>query len=437
MLVSPTTSSSVLSLLYPTRLGVPGTPLTTPSADAYTRSKIAAMQTLSAFLGTANALAKPLVSSATSGAFQARSATSSDPAISATVMPAATLATYKISVTALAQGQQIKSNNLASTATSVAAGSYSFSVTTGHNGSPSTTTAVSVTVAAGDTNLMVMQKLAKAINGAKTGASASVVTDAAGNARIQLSHDSTGTGATLAVADAAAGGILSQVGLTATGTATATTGGTSLVAQNAAYTVNGTALTSLSNTLRLDNGKLTLTLSKVTTAAATVTVGADTPSVTSTVSSFISAYNQAVSYATSNTSTLPAHLVSELKQFATRNATDLASIGITAKKDGTLAMDSAAFAKALQADPNRVARIFGDPVPGGPRAPGGGFASSFQALATQTISALGVQSSSLQAQSTTLLLQQQRLASSSSLSLAHQTYLNALFYPQSIYSLLV
>ena len=64
-----------------------------------------------------------------------------------------------------------------------------------------------------------------------------------------------------------------------------------LAAQNASLTVNGIAITSASNTVSEAIQGVTLTLKKLTTTPATLTVARDTTAINTAASGFVDAYN--------------------------------------------------------------------------------------------------------------------------------------------------
>lgn len=348
-------------------------------------------QAFAGYLQQANSAAQSLLTQYQTGAFSAAKATSTDPGIVATAQGGATLTSYQVSVSALAQGQQIQSNNVATLGTNVSAGTYTFAITAGSNTQGSTTTNVSVAVNAGDTNQTVLDNLAQAINQSHSGSSASVVTDNNGNVRLQLTNNLTGQGASVSVADVT-GNLTSQIGLTASGTASATTGGTSQVAQNSAYNVNGTSYSSYGNSAYLDNGNLQLTFAKTTSGVATVSVANDTSSFDTAMSSFVTAYNNAVGYANS-TGTNSAGMLSVLQQTASEYSSVFSQAGVSFNKDGSMAFASSTFDTAAATNRNQI----------------GDLTNALSGFTSQALSNLNLQSSSLVSQS---LYAQQQLSNS-------------------------
>lgn len=158
--------------------------------------------------------------------------------------------------------------------------------------------------------------------------------------------------------------------------------GSQTLGDNAELTINGTAITSTSNTITSDVSGisgLTLTLKAQTTSTADVTVSSDTSAVTSAISAFVSAFNTAVTNtdtATKSTGYLKGEsiltgLKNKIRTTATADVTGadgyttLASIGITTGKVSTdtsakttsLVIDSTKLSKALADDPNAVMKL--------------------------------------------------------------------------------
>ncbi len=149
-------------------------------------------------------------------------------------------------------------------------------------------------------------------------------------------------------------------------------------AQNAIVELNGIAVSSSSNTALTAVQGLSINLSKVGTSE--VTVSADSAKIASAIESFISAYNGLNSFFSAqyeyNAETKTAGVLSgdfvvrniqdELQTAVTRTVhglpdsmNNLASIGVTYNKDGTLSLDSTKLREALDADADGVARLFG------------------------------------------------------------------------------
>ncbi len=150
-------------------------------------------------------------------------------------------------------------------------------------------------------------------------------------------------------------------------------------AQNASATVDGIAVTSSSNQLTGAIPGVTLALTSTSTTPTTVTVAADSTSLTTKVQSFITAYNAVVNMAHtdsgygSTAGTVTAlqgdnamrSALSNLSRLTAGSVagtsgsyTTLGTIGITLGDDGTLSLDSTKLAAAVSADPTNVERLF-------------------------------------------------------------------------------
>jgi flagellar hook-associated protein 2 len=252
--------------------------------------------------------------------------TSSNAAIaSATATAGAASATFMLEVTQLAQAQSAQSTAFAAAGTSVPSGTLSLQM-----GSKA---AVAVNING------TLNDAAKAINAAKTGVTASIAHDTAGS---HLVLTGAGTGSANAFTFSGAPGL----GLTQT-----------QAASNAAYTVNGVAGSSATNSgIELEKG-VTATLAK--TGASTLSVAPDFANLQSATQDLATAFNTLQSSVADATApggqiandTLASTLVSGLNAAAqgsfangTSGLTRLAQIGITVH-GGSLSIDS----KALQA----------------------------------------------------------------------------------------
>jgi len=158
--------------------------------------------------------------------------------------------------------------------------------------------------------------------------------------------------------------------------------GSQTLGENAKLTINGTEITSTSNTITSDISGisgLTLTLNDKTTSTATVTVAANNSAVTSAINSFVSAFNTAMTQTDTSTSktgylkgeSILSSMKSRLRMTVTADVTGkdgyktLASIGITtgawstdaSAKTTTLVVDSDKLSKALAENPDAVMKL--------------------------------------------------------------------------------
>jgi flagellar hook-associated protein 2 len=321
---------------------------------------------LSAFQGTLGALATP-------SAFNAQTATSSSPSIlTASASSSAVAGTYTVSVTKLAQAQQLVSKPIVGDATAVV-GTGTLKVSLG---------ATSFNVALTSTNDTVAG-LAAAINSASgnPGVTATVITGTDG-AHLILSSTLTGAANSIQVAQTDGGTALSALTYSSGSTTNYTENSP---AQDAVFSISGINHTSASNTVSDALSGVTVNLLG-TTAAGTgagssvnLTVANDTAAITTNIGAFVTAYNSLASSISSLRSYDPttqtagpmlgdallSGVQNEVRSTLygvvnTGSATynSLASVGITTKSDGTLSLNPAKLQTALTAAPGAVSALF-------------------------------------------------------------------------------
>jgi flagellar hook-associated protein 2 len=412
-----------------------GSLIATPSFNQNrAASQLSATQAWSVLLNTANQAGLQLLDQSKAGQFEQRTVTSSATSITGTVQPQATQQSYTVNVQQLAQGQQISSNSFAAAGTNFAAGTYTIQLTAGKNTQAAQVTNVTFTVSAGQNNQTVFNNLAAAINNGNTGTTAAVNVSGT-NVTLGVTNNTTGNGGSLAIANVT-GNFVTQ----------ATLSNSTQAAQNALYTVNGVGYNNFGNTAVLDNGNLSLTLSGTTATPATVTVGQNSNNLSNAVTNFVTAYNNAVSYANTNGSNLPTGLIAGLTHVASRYQVDMQNIGLTYNNDGTISVNSTTLNNSIAANPYQVEQLFNAPLQGAPtgqyrqknQLPGGGLAADFVSYAAGAInSSLQDRQSSLQATNFYYQQQQQKLmkaAGGATITSQIGQYLNNLILPTSVYS---
>ena len=314
---------------------------------------------LATFQGSLSALDTP-------SAFQIATATSSDEtAFTASAGAGAPQGTYNVSVSQLAQAQQLLSGPLAAT-TPIGSGTLTLSL----GG-----TSFKVTVAATDT----LADLAANINSAagNPGISATVLQGTDG-AHLLLSSSLTGAANTIQVSETDAGTALASLTYGAGNTANYTQ---EAAAQDAAFSVSGVAFTSATNTVTDAMSGVTLNLLSTTTAGApaTLTIASDSATLETNISTFVSAYNTLQStfatlggYDASSATAGPmmgnavlSGIQNQVQQalysiVATGSPAynTLASIGITTQSDGTLSLNSGTLSAALGTNFSAVTQLF-------------------------------------------------------------------------------
>ena len=214
--------------------------------------------------------------STASGWSGVKASSSNSAAVNVTAAAGASATGLSIEVQQLARAQSAASGAVP-TGSGIGAGTLSIQVGAG--------TAIDVVIEAGKDSL---GEVARQINEAKSGVSATVLRDASGE-RLLMRSTATGTSNsfTVAVTGGDPGGLERLAfGNGATGGMTQTQAGL-----DAQATINNVAITSASNTLDDTVLGLTLTLSQVTTAPVEVEVRADQDAMKKNVQAFVDAYN--------------------------------------------------------------------------------------------------------------------------------------------------
>lgn len=311
--------------------------------------------------------------------FQARTVTSSETSVAtATATTIAAVGSFSLNVTQLAQTQAVVAAGQASASAAIGAGtsttiSFQFGTVTGGtltNGVYSgatftqdgTQASGTVTISAENNSLTGIKD---AINNANVGVTASIVGDGSATPyRLVLQSNSTGANRSMKVSVTGEAAISNLLSYDPAGTQNLTQ---TLAAQDAAFTVNGLALTSRTNTVSTALQGVNLTLVKAGTS--TLTVARDTSSVQTAVAAFVKAYNDVDStldqLASFNAETRQAGPLNG--DFAVRNiqaqlrgvlgdslgtglsVSNLSQLGITFQRDGSLALDTAKLQAALSA----------------------------------------------------------------------------------------
>lgn len=282
--------------------------------------------------------------------FDKRGAVSADPTVlTAKAADKATMGSYAIEVKQLAKANETTGNALdANAVTSITAGSNTFGIDIG-----GVTKNVSVDITATDTNKTALTKMAKAINEANAGVAAKVVNetvDGVAKSKIVLTSAQTGTENAFSLTSGS-GNIL----------ATTNAGNETTVAQNANYVVNGQSFVAQSNNIKLDNGKLNVTLNKTTDPGTTVdlNVKQDLKAISSQVTDFVKQYNNTVNKLNEDDGLINKSVLRGLTSFANNNRYKLSDIGVTVNADKTLNIDQTKLEKALTSDFDKTKNLLG------------------------------------------------------------------------------
>ncbi len=371
------------------------------------KSNIASFQTATQGLG-----------SSSSSSLLAFKATSSDATVfSASAGSTAVAGTYSLEVTKLAQSQNLVAvgqatsntpigNGVATTVTfdfgtidisptnSYGGGSLTDGIYTNadfiSNGNPIPPLTI-------DGSNNTLEGIRDAINAANMGVSASIVNDGSGTPyRLALSSNNTGVVNSIKITTSGGDGTIDALlahdpaGLPAAQHLNQT-----VAAQNADFKVNGIPISKTSNTISDAIQGVTLTLNKITTAPATLTVARDTSAVTDKVTAFVKAYNDLYS-ALKNSSAYKSKSALEgdatLRSFQTElrsiasaavsggTMANMFEAGLTFQANGTLQLDSAKLNSAMAKNFNDVANLFNSPT---------GYATTFGAWATSALAVDG------------------------------------------------
>jgi flagellar hook-associated protein 2 len=268
--------------------------------------------------------------------FQARTAESSDSKkVTATASAGAASNTYEVKVNAIATSQTNSGTFLSKVDTSVVSkGIHQFNITIGGK-----TTEVSAVISDNNTNDQALTKLKDAVNAAKTGVTASIVTDdKTGNKKLELSSDKTGADQAFEVED------VTGNAMSATGVKNATQ-----LASNASYSVNGGATqTSQSNTIDLEKGKATATLMAPSMEAVNIQIKPDEDKVIVQVKDLVSSYNTMHDRLKEAGGVMNSSVRKSMESLVSSSTYE--RIGIHRNSDGTLKLDEEQLKKSLSSN---------------------------------------------------------------------------------------
>ena len=374
------------------------------------QAEISAYGSLAGTLSTLQTDASNLSSANLYSAYTATASTSGFFTSSANATASA--GSYGLAITNLAQANKLASNtHYASTSTTVGSGTVTFQFGTTTAGSPPT---FSPSATQGAQTLTIdsahnsLAGISAAINSANVGVTASVANDGSGY-RLVLTSNNSGAANSLKVSTTGSLSALSYDPTAGSNSMTQTVAG-----KDAMFTLDGMAMTSASNTVTNAIQGVSLTLTQPTTTPLTLTVAANTALIQSAVQSFVTDYNAAQASIKSltayNATTKTAAILTgdstvmsvqtQLRAIlntplstAGGGLNNLADVGITFNKDGTLALNTATLGSVL-ADPSKnIATLFASVgVPSDPlvkfgtataAAKGGNYALNISQMATQ------------------------------------------------------
>lgn len=364
------------------------------SREATLQTQISAFGTFKSTLSTFQSAISSLKSAATlQGSKTATVA--NDKLFTASAVSTAPVGSYGIQVQELAQSQRLATaadHRFSSTTDVVGTGVLTFQL--GTYGTPDSEGKVTFTVNPDkevgtvtiDSSNNTLLGVRDAINKANIGVQASIVNDGGGY-RLVLGSTATGAANSLkiTVADDDSGNT-DTAGLSLLAhdpTLADNTAGKNMIqtlaGKDAQVVIDGLTVTSASNTLSEAIPGVTLNLKAKDSTATTLTVGQDNSAISTSVQSFVKAYNDLASTVKSLTSynaetkqsgpllgdfsvrSIFNQLRGELNKAvagASSQFGSLAELGLSTQNDGTLKLDSTKLQKAIEADPQGVAGLF-------------------------------------------------------------------------------
>lgn len=336
-------------------------------------AQISAASTLKSTIAT---FSTALGSLSGNGTLQTQPVSSNPTALGATAISGGKVGNLSssITVTALASAQGARSAAVADRSATIATGTLTLKLGTAtYNTAGSAMTdftatsgsAVSINVTDGS-----LDGIASAINAAKAGVTASVITDADGKAVLSL-KGTTGTNQAFTLQADDANSKLSQFNV-APGAATTLTG----TAANARLTVDGVDVQRSSNTVTDLVSGVKLQLNAVSNGPVALSSTRPTSAIAQAVSDFVDTYNQVFASAKGVTDagtgdlkqdTAAKTLLRSLQSLTTKSLvstgngnapTTLAQLGVSTNRDGTLSVNTATLNKAMAAYPDEVEAMF-------------------------------------------------------------------------------
>ncbi|HCY64610.1 MAG TPA: flagellar hook protein FliD [Oxalobacteraceae bacterium] len=357
--------------------------------EASYQAKLSAFGTVS---GALSSFQTAIAQLANPSKFQSMTASSGDTAIlTGSATSKAATGAYNVNVTSLAQAQTLKSAGQGSTSAKIGTGTettitFQFGTITGTaaggvypDGSTFTQDATrgTGTIKIDSTN-NTLQGIRDAINKSDFGVTATIINDGSATPnRLVLTSNKTGQMSSMKISVSSDGDPALQALLGYDPAVAADQKMTeAAAAQNTVLTVNGIIINSQTKTISDAIQGVTLNANKI--GSTTFSVSKDTNSVTTTVNDFVKSYNELngtlkklTSYdaATKQSGLLFGDatirsLQVDLRQTLTAaNANagslkNLAEVGVTFQKDGTLAVDSAKLQKAITNSAGDVAALF-------------------------------------------------------------------------------
>ena len=329
----------------------------------------------SSLRSTMSGFATALANLSAGGTVQTQPVSSNTGALGATAIPGSKVGqlSSKIAINALATAQGSTSAKIDDRTATIATGTFTLTLGTATYNSAGTamtgfTAGSAPTVSINVTNGS-LDGIASAINTAKAGVTATVITDVDGKSVLSL-KGTTGAAQAFTLKADDSGSALNQfnVGVN-TGTLTGTAG-------NAQLTVDGVNVQRASNTVTDLVSGVSLQLNAVTTSPVSLSSARPTSALAQAVSDLVDTYNQV--YASVKSETDPvngdlkndsaaATLMRSLQSLTTKGLvssdgsgapTTLAELGVATNRDGTLKVDTTTLNRVLAANPDQVEAMF-------------------------------------------------------------------------------
>jgi flagellar hook-associated protein 2 len=352
------------------------------------QSKISAIGTIQSALSSFQTSVQGL-NNLTFNSFTANSSNAA--VLSASASSIAKTGNYALTVSQLAQAQNLVATGQASATSAIGNGSsttltFDFGTISGGTLSNGTYSppATSFTSNGGGTKSITIDSsnntlsgIRDSINAANIGVTASIINDGSASPyRLVLTSNTSGLANSMKIS--VSGDTTLSNFLSHDPTASQNLSQTS-AAQNANFTVNGIAISKASNTVGDVMPGVTLNLAGISTSPVSVNVGPNTSSVNQAITSFVTAYNGAVKAIQSQNSYDPttktagilqgdvslsiiqSQMASMLTRTVSNNSTgfsNLTQIGLGFQKDGTLALDATKLNNALNSNYQGVANLF-------------------------------------------------------------------------------
>lgn len=322
------------------------------------------------------------------GSFQSFTTTSSDSsALTASAGSTATPGSYALSISSLAQSQQLVAAGQLSSSATIGAGtsttlSFDFGAISGgtltsgtYTGASFTSGGAGVQTVTIDNTNNTLEGIRDAVNSAKIGVTATIINDGGASPyRLAFSSSASGVNNSISIGVSGDATLSSLLSHDPAGTQNLSE---TLTAQNANFTLNGVAITKSSNVVTDAIEGVTLNLNKITTGTTNLTVNKDTAAITGAANTFITDYNALLSdlkslsaYATGSSSggslagdPAVRQMISELQSIIGGSVSGgayatLSSVGITTKPGVGLNLDTTLFNSAIDSNLDDLSNLF-------------------------------------------------------------------------------